>query len=300
MARTDRAISLKLPLPPGFDLPATVCSYGFYHLDPNLWDADSRRLMTTLRGRRGRLIQVAITQADKATLRLRCDRGLDDSEKAAVKRAVSRMLRLDEDLRAFHGVHSAARKRKFGRLFRSADLFEDIVKTMTSCNTTWAQTRRMNELLCEQIGGGGFPSPGQLARCDEADLKAKCRVGYRAGRIIQLARDVTSKKISLDDYETAANDNLSTEELDKRLRTIHGVGPFASANLCMLLGRYDRLAIDSETYRHFREVHDTPTPKTSNGRAKLDKRIARHYNHFAPFQFLAYWYELWFRYEFSE
>lgn len=209
------------------------------------------------------------------------------------------MLRLDEDLRNFHRLHGEAKKRKFGRLFRSASLFEDIVKTMTSCNTTWAQTKRMNDLLCEHIGGGGFPSPAQLARVDEDDLKQNCRVGYRAKRIIELAKSVVEEKISLDDYEIASNDNFSTEKLDKRLRQIHGVGPFAAANLCMILGRYDRLAIDSETYRHFRDVHGVPTPKTSAGLSKLDKKIRAHYDDYAPYQFLAYWYELWFRYEFS-
>ena len=41
------------------------------------------------------------------------------------------------------------------------------------------------------------------------------------------------------------DDDLSTVELRKKLMAIQGVGPYAAANLLMLLGRYDFLPIDS-------------------------------------------------------
>ena len=80
----------------------------------------------------------------------------------------------------------------------------------------------------------------------------------------------------------------------RALLKIDGLGPYAGANLCQLLGWYDRVAIDTETYRHFRQVHGI----TCDGDTKkLRARIESHYARFAPYQFLAYWFELWGAYE---
>src|SRR5690606_36539044 len=84
------------------------------------------------------------------------------------------------------------------------------------------------------------------------------------------------------------------DALFARLRTIHGIGPYAAGNLCQLLGRYDRLAIDSETYRHYCQV--TGIVRPSNPQTLHDAIEAR-YAHYRPYQFLAYWFELWTAYE---
>lgn len=297
--------TLTLPVPADFDLPRAVCSYGYFVLAPNRWDGQRGRLHTSVRCGDARLVRAAVSQhgaGDCATgpgtqrpaLRIKCDASVSRAEGAAIKHQVARMLRVEEDLSRFHRVHRRAKRARFGRLFRSATLFEDIVKTMTGCNVTWPNTVRMNALLCEHVGEGGFPTPLQLARQRAAMLKRTCKVGYRAERIIKLAREVDSGRLDLAWFE---RDERSTDEIVDALRRIHGVGPYAAANLCQLLGRYDRLAIDTETYRHFRQRHNTPTPKTSAGLRRLHKRIHKHYEPYAPYQFLAYWFELWGAYE---
>lgn len=51
---------------------------------------------------------------------------------------MSRMLRISEgderDVSEFHKVHAEAKKRGFGRIFRSPTLFEDAVKSILLCN----------------------------------------------------------------------------------------------------------------------------------------------------------------------
>jgi 3-methyladenine DNA glycosylase/8-oxoguanine DNA glycosylase len=282
-----------LAVPPDFDLPRAVCSYGFFMLAPNRWDAATGTLHTVLRGKDDQPIHASIRQRD-GRLRIEAGESITRDDAAIVRRQVGRMLRVDDDLSAFHRVHRPAKRAGFGRLFRSATLFEDIVKTMTCCNVAWSSTVRMNELLCQHHGGGGFPTPAQLAAVPPARLKQTCRVGYRAQRIIRLARDVSEGRLNLAALEEAHH---STSELFDALRGIYGVGPYAANNLLMLLGRYDRLAIDSETYRHFRQRHDVPTPRDSAGLRRLHARIEKHYAAFAPFQFLAYWFELWGAYE---
>ncbi len=204
---------------------------------------------------------------------------------------MARMLRLDEDFEPWYRLHLQSRRAKFGCLFRSPSLFEDMVKTITGCNVTWPNTMRMNQLLCDQIGHGAFPTPLQLARVRVDALKRRCKVGYRAQRIVDLARRVIRGDLDLNWFEDTSR---PTQEVYDELLKIHGIGPYAAANLCQLLGRYDRLAIDTETYRHFRQVHGV-TPD-GNPR-KLHARIEAHYDRYAPYQFLAYWFELWQAYQ---
>lgn len=286
--------NLTLPVPRGFDLKAAVCSYGYFVLAPNRWDTKKHTFTRPLHGKNSRTVTVTISQppTNRRTLRLACDKRLDPAERHSIKAQVTRMLRVDEDMAPWFKLHPIARRRRFGRLFRSPTLFEDIVKTITGCNVTWTNTIRMNKLLCEKVGTrGAFPTTKQLAAVTPDWLKANCKVGYRAERIVRLARDIEAGRI---DTTCLEQPELNSEQVYKALLKIHGLGPFASANICQLLGHYDRLAIDTETYRHFSQTYGVKRPKDP---AKLHPRIEKHYAHYAPYQFLAYWFELWCGYE---
>lgn len=280
--------TLTVAVPGGFDLARAVCSYGYFLLAPNRWEPRARALYRPLQGEGERLIGVVVDQpGGGGELRVRCGVRVSRAEAEALRGQVRRMLRLDEDFSAWRRLHPQARQAGFDRLFRSPTVFEDIVKTITGCNVSWPNTMRMNALLCEHVGGGGFPTPGQLAAVRPDALKRRCKVGYRAQRIVGLARRVAAGELDLGWFE---DPRRTTEELEGRLLEIHGIGPYAAANICQLLGRYDRLAIDSETYRHFRQQHGLVEGKA--GRI-ADRRIEAHFARFAPYQFLAYWFELW-------
>lgn len=290
----SRGSRLSLPAPHGFDLKGAVCSYGYFVLAPNRWDTDKHTFTRPLHSRGRRVVRVTVSQpaSSRQSLRIVCDKHLEPAEREPIKQQVRRMLRVDEDLRDWFKLHPIARRRKFGRLFRSPTLFEDMVKTITGCNVTWANTIRMNTMLCERFGTrGAFPTPGQLAAIQPERLKAECKVGYRAERIVRLARDIVDGRIDIDWFEAAGR---SSEETYQALLNIHGLGPFAAANICMLLGHYDRLAIDTETYRHFTQTFGIKRPKDPG---KLHKRIEKHYARYKPYPFLAYWFELWCGYE---
>ena len=285
--RMPRDVSvLRITPPADLVLKTAVCSYGYFKLAPNRWDEASQAYHTIVRSGDEQLINVAVTQPSQA-LRVTCRPGVWRTDAVNVRRQLSRILRLDEDFSAFHKRHAGAKRAGFGRLIRSATLFEDIVKTMTVCNVAWANSVRMNELLCEHFGDGGFPTPSQLAGSRADAVKRKCKVGYRAAWIVRLARDVAAGKFDVAWFEDTQRDG---DESFDRLRIIHGVGPYAANNICMLLGHYDRLAIDTETYRHFKQVHQVDTAGRD---AELHRRIERHYEKYRPYQYLAYWYELW-------
>jgi 3-methyladenine DNA glycosylase/8-oxoguanine DNA glycosylase len=243
----------------------------------------------------GRVVAVAVTHDPaRRRLRARCDLRLEAREAAAVRAGLKRMLRVGFDVKPWHRLEPQAKRRGFGRLFRGASLFEDIVRTMTSCNVAWPNTVRMNLRLCELVGDGAFPTPSRLAAWEPHTLQARCRVGYRAARIVALARAVCDGRLDLEGLEDPAR---PTPELRDELLRIPGVGPYSANNILQLLGRFEHLPIDSETYRHFHEVHRLPQPQTATERRELDLRIRSHYDRYAPYQFLAYWFELMRGYE---
>jgi len=281
---------LTIPTPPRFDFRRAVCSYGYFVLAPNRWDEPTQTLHRPLRDGHDRVIRTTVRHdRNRKMCVITCHRKVGRAHHGLLRKAVARMLHLDTDPRvyqAFHKLHAKARRANFGRLFRSPTVFEDIVKTITGCNVAWANTKTMNRLLCEHVGrDGAFPTPTELARWRPAKLKAACKVGYRAERISRLARDVDAGRLDVEAFDSP---NWSSDELYHALRDIHGLGDYAASNMLQSLDHYDRLAIDSETIRHFREHHE------HNGSARqITQHARRFYDHYAPFQFLAYWYELW-------
>jgi 3-methyladenine DNA glycosylase/8-oxoguanine DNA glycosylase len=206
------------------------------------------------------------------------------------------MLRLDEDFTDFHArclnseTHRSAAHMHFGRLLRSASLFEDMVKVICTCNVTWRQTVTMIDNLVRHWGvpaGGpaqdkGFPTAAALSRVGVEELQHKARLGYRAAFVHRLALATAQGDLDLNRFACYPE---STAQLMKELRAIHGVGEYAAAHIAMLLGRYDRLAIDTEMIR----LLETRYPRRRWTRAA----IHRHYEQWDPYQFLAYWFELW-------
>lgn len=274
-----------------FEFTSAVCSHGFFMLAPNRWDPASRTLRTVVALDDEHAADVVLSASPRG---VRVEAPVRAADRAAITRAVSRMLRLDEDLAPFHVLcrasttHAGAAEARFGRLLRSATLFEDVVKVICTCNIAWRQTTAIVRKLVEvwgvpaPSGARAFPTPRRLAEVSTQELRDVARLGYRAPFVHRLAHDVVSGALDLDVLETFAG---SSSELHKALRRIHGIGDYAAGNLCMLLGRYDHLAVDTEMIRFLRERH----PR----RRFTPAAIRRYFARWAPWQFLAYWYELW-------
>jgi 3-methyladenine DNA glycosylase/8-oxoguanine DNA glycosylase len=292
--------TLTIRPPEDYALARDVCSYGYFLLAPNRWDVDARALSRPL-GLPAGPAACVIDQpmpAPGSPLRARFDRRLERREHAPARAQIARMLRLDEsadDVRGFHRVDPRWRRSGRGRLFRSPTLFEDVVKTVTSCNVSWPSTIRMNQRLCAVLGSKSpagertFPTPARLARTRPGTLRARCRVGYRDQRLIALAGLFHRGEIDeawLDDPSTG------DEEAFVFLRSLPGIGPYAAGNIMQLLGRYSRLALDTESVRHARAV----LGMTGEDREIL-RRLEAHYEPFGAHRFRSYWFELWADYE---
>lgn len=292
---TLTAVRLTLRAPDDFSFRHAVCSHGFFVLAPNRWDRVRGVLRTVITLDDTTAVPIEAAEDGNERVRVTSPVRVSTDQRKRVGAAVARMLRLDERFAAFHArclasaTHRTAADLRFGRLLRSPTLFEDIVKVICTCNTAWRQTVAMVDHLVRHWGvpvegsdARGFPTAERLASVRLADLKEKARVGYRAESLHRLAREVADGRLDLTAIERFAG---PTGDLFHQLKRIHGVGDYAAGHLCMLLGRYDRLAVDTEAVRFLKDRHPRRkwTPAT----------IRDYYAAWHPFEFLAYWFELW-------
>jgi 3-methyladenine DNA glycosylase/8-oxoguanine DNA glycosylase len=305
---------LKLTVPADFVLARDVCSYGYFLLEPNHWEPSTHTFRTTF-DLGNKAVTVRITQGPspdqdrKHTYRslresagkpltVRPDVPLTAAEKKLARSAIERMLHLNETqerIGEFHTLDKRFKKTGRGRLMRSPTLFEDVLKTVTSCNVQWPSTIIMNRRLCEVVGQASksglraFPTAERLAAMRPAALRARCRVGYRDARMIELARMFAEGEIDPAWVEDPAT---TDEALWDALLEWPGIGPYAAANIMQLLGRYHRLPLDTESVRHGRDLLGF-----KGSSAKIMKRVHKHFEPFGEHRFRSYWFELWMFYE---
>jgi len=304
------ASRLTIRVPSDYVLRRDACSYGYFLLEPNHWDAKREVVWRALDLESGpALLMVMQPLVDGrrkpgSPLAMLADRGLSRRERNQATQQLTRMLRLDEGrevIRDYHRVDPRWKRLGRGRLMRSPSFFEDVIKTVTSCNVTWPSTVSMNRRLCEVLGkkaGGSpgpsvlpysFPSAKKVARARPAMLRARCRVGYRDQRIVDLAGMFASGEI---DPEWFEDPGTADQAIWDRLLELPGIGPYAAANIMQLLGRYGRLPLDTESVRHGKMV----LGMKGSDRAIM-KAMHRHFEPFGPHAFRSYWFELWNFYE---
>jgi 3-methyladenine DNA glycosylase/8-oxoguanine DNA glycosylase len=246
-------MQLHLSARPPFNLHSVVFSHGWIQMAP--FEQHDPGFCYTLRLATGRVIFIEILEAPGG-VRVDIPGEITPAEQAELTQTVAWMLDLDQDFSSFYAraqnepkLAGVAQKAK-GRILRSPTIFEDVIKTILTTNTLWAATLRMNKNLVTQFGDPlpgdserkAFPASQALAQVDEATFRVQTRLGYRAPYLVDLSRRVASGELDLEALKTA---DLNTLELRSRLLEILGIGPYASANLLMLLGHYDFIPVDS-------------------------------------------------------
>ena len=291
-----REISLPLHGPSGepVDLWRTLVSHGVASLPPSELDEDARVLTVTVPVRRAKPRTLRIREDKRGAARIELlGPPAGERVKSGVREVVARMLNLDEDLGPLYA--SAASDADIawitagaGRMFRSPTVFEDVVKTICTTNTTWSATERMVGALVAQLGepsagcfGRAFPTPAAMAAADEAFYREVVRSGYRGAYLRTLAADVADGSIDLEELRTGGPDELPDEEVAARLLALPGVGPYAAAHVMMLLGRHSRLILDSWTRPKYASLN--------GGRKASDSHIERRFKRYGPYAGLAFW-----------
>lgn len=142
---------------------------------------------------------------------------------------------------------------------------------------------------------GDFPTPEELAKLDPEFLAECCKLGYRAQRIVALAKSVVDHTLQLEMLERVSNGCMSSsyEEIDKHLSSINGFGPYTRANVLMCMGFYNRIPADTETVRLLKRFHHANKCTIKS----VQEDVETVYGKYGSFQFLAYWSEMWEDYE---
>ncbi|MEK6701095.1 MAG: hypothetical protein AABZ53_02455 [Planctomycetota bacterium] len=293
------AKTLTIKAPEDYSLSRDFCSYGYFLLAPNRWDVRRQVLARALEIERVAFVIEVSQKGQGEKLTVRSSRSLSVASAAKVRGMLTRMLRLDESaavLAAFHAVDPRWKKSGRGRLMRSPTMFEDVVKTVTSCNVQWPSTITMNRRLCEVLGEGGvksehraFPTAKKIAGTRPQTLRARCRTGYRDARIVELGRLFATGAVKPAWFEDPATPE---DQVYEALLELPGVGPYAAANMMQLLGRYARLPCDTETVRHGKSLLGF-----KGSSAHVMKKVRRHYEPFGEHAFRSYWFEMWEFYE---
>jgi 3-methyladenine DNA glycosylase/8-oxoguanine DNA glycosylase len=290
---------------PPFKFLSVINSHGWRQLAPFSYDELTNTLSYILRLSTGRVIELKFHDAIDGIM-VETEK-LDKLEKKEVRDTVIWMFALDLDFSRFYTAArgepklTRAKKLSLGRLLRAPTLFEDVVKTILTTNTPWAATKNMTRKLVDEFGfalsGGSsssrpvdeaqnnkaFPTPEAIAASNPDYIKEKIRVGYRAPAIHQLAVRVASGQL---DLESLRASDMPTLDLRRELMRINGVGPYAAANLLMLLGRHDFIPIDSSALA-------AVSTEWYKGGPVTGKEVEKHFAKWGEFKGLAFWFWDW-------
>lgn len=288
----------EIRLPRKFSFRHTVTSHGWYDLPPFRHEAGSKSLgyVFAPTGREGAISAVI----GKGRGNLRVELSEKPRDTARIERGIRHILRLDDDLNEFYSSLELDPRLAWiaevyaGRLMRSPNVWEDLVKTICTTNCSWALTKKMIVNLVEKLGETAadgrkaFPTPEAMASRDATFYRGEVRAGYRSPYFVELAEAVVSGTV---DPESWATSDLPTPELKKELKKVKGVGDYAAENMLKLLGRYDGLALDSWLRGKFYKTHN-------RGKVCSDKKIYKFYGKFGKWKGLAAWCDMtesWFR-----
>ncbi|HKZ43916.1 MAG TPA: hypothetical protein VJZ78_02650 [Anaerolineales bacterium] len=237
-----------------FNFKTVVTSHGWCQVKPFHWREEEETLEYILELSNRRVIRLEM-EGDQNGFKVKTG-NLSRLERIETEQKLHWMFGTDIDLSLFYKAIKGtsqlahAKKKSMGRVLRSPTLFEDVVRTILTTNTLWSATIRMTNKLVEQFGESlpqdpelqAFPTPSRLAQTNEDNLRSETRLGYRAPYILELARRIDSNDLDLESLKTS---DLPIQELRNELLKINGIGPYAAANLLMILGRSDYLPIDS-------------------------------------------------------
>lgn len=286
--------TLRLAARPPFDFHSVVESHGWLQLAPFRYDEQRETLFYTDRLENGRVAEYGV-RAAPGGVQVHLPGRLGTGERREVAGKVSWMFGLDQDFSSFYRAARGeprlrkARRHARGRVLRSPTFFEDVLKTILTTNTLWAATRRMNLNLVSTFGSPAsngaraFPRPEQIAATSPAALRRIVRVGYRAPAIHELGQRVASGQLDVEAFKSSV---LPTPELRKELLKIRGVGPYAAANLLMILGRSDFIPIDTYALK-------LVSQEWHRGRKITPRHVERAFRRWGEFKGLAYWFWDW-------
>jgi N-glycosylase/DNA lyase len=277
---------------------ATINSHGVASLPPVKQNADlATELQVTLRLADHSIRTVHLAEDRPASVAITV-LGDVPADADLVMDAVRHILRLDQDLSPFYALAAQDSLLSwvttgYGRMMRCQTVYEEVIKTILTTNCNWSATVKMVERIMAELGepdrlvteeppfGRAFPTPEAMAARDETFYREVIRTGYRAPHLVKLANAVAGGELDLEPLASASIEEVPDDELEKRLRELPGVGPYAAAHIMHMLGRCSRLILDSWT---------RPTYARVMGEESVtDTEIAERFAPYREHAGLAFW-----------
>ncbi|HTV92437.1 MAG TPA: Fe-S cluster assembly protein HesB [Verrucomicrobiae bacterium] len=247
---------------------------------------DEERHIYELSVRIGDRVRQLRYSASDGQLAVELDGRATKTDLREAERITRRVFRLDQDLAPFYAMIANDERLSWaigaGRLIASPTVFEDVIKTICTTNTTWAGTRRMIGALVE-LAGGAFPDAALLAKTPERWFKDVARMGYRGAYVKAIAKDVHAGRLDLEALlpHRVEEEEAKEDTVEVALRELPGVGPYAAAHIMQLLGFHHQLVLDSATRPKYLEL--------SGKKRASDKTIVRAFKPYGPYAGLAFW-----------
>ncbi|MBC6936175.1 MAG: 3-methyladenine DNA glycosylase [Chloroflexi bacterium] len=284
---------ITLSTPPHFKFWPSVVSHGWCDLPPYGCDESARILYRIQQLNDGSIVRLVLRQRDTGAVEVAVEglAALSPEQENEIRAVAALILNLNRDLGNFyatlrgHPRYAWIEPLGAGRLLVSPSIWEDAVKTLFTTNTVWKMTIQMCQRLVtlgDPYPGGGhaFPPPERIAAMPPDDLNAHVRAGYRSAYLHELAANIVERKVDLEAWRDPA---LASDDLYRRIKSLKGFGDYAAGNMLRLLGRFDRLATDSECRAVYRD-------SINGGSAAVhDREIAAYYEPFGQWRGLAQW-----------
>ncbi len=266
------------------NLESTVKSHGWVNLPPFIWDEQKKRLHRH-ENMNGKQVELVLSQKNE---RIMCScyssSVLSKSDKSLLRERFLYMMGHEIKLDGFISLAKTLdpqiyklANRGWARFLRGTSLFEDVVKTLFTTNASWQFTQLMCRRLLKECPRQDqttqnslfFPSFEEISEISVSVLEKKCKLGYRAQYLKNVARAF---------MENDSFAGWSTSEVLSYLKGVKGLGEYSINHIGMLLGKYDQIPVDSEVRGYFRQV----------GRPENREFIYSHYQNWHPYEFLAY------------
>ncbi|MBZ0275171.1 MAG: 3-methyladenine DNA glycosylase [Anaerolineae bacterium] len=281
---------ITIAIPPGFCFWPTVMSHGWYNLPPFSCDHDLQTLFRIQQLQDGAVIKMGIAREVDNTLSVMTQVDLNPAQVEELTGVVERCMNFAVDLTAFYDLMRDHPRYEWieqvgaGRMLSAPTVWEDLVKTLLTTNTSWDMTTQMVRRLVtlgepHSTGLHAFPTPERLAAMTPDDLNAHVRAGYRNAYLHTLATRIAEGTLEVESWRDPA---IPSAELYQRVTALKGFGPYAAGSVLKLLGHFDRLATDSECRETYEVLVNGGVPGT-------DKEIAAYYEPFGRWRGLVQW-----------
>lgn len=266
-------VTIPVNVPADFQFQAAVESHGWYQLAPFSYDRERALLTRRIRLQGGKLatMQIRASKSRAVLVDLVGPQVISSIERNQVIQIVRRIFGLERDLRPFYALMSHTRnyewvdEHKAARLLTCPTVWEDLVKTLLTTNTSWNNTRDMVARVVALDPDGLFPNAQRLLSLSESELAEQTGTGYRAPYLRELAERIVGG------LDVEAWYRLPSDDLYRAVIDLSGFGDYAAGTMLRLLGHYDRLAIDSVARKAFERLSGNAPASDASLRAYYEK-----------------------------